>query len=61
MSVILDYPTLRMALMDRRDAYIEYAEKCSDPAIFDDKIKELEDAMKNLEGSEEVMILSRTV
>ena len=50
-----------MALMDRRDVYIGYSEKCSDPAIFVDKIQEIENVMKTLEGSEEVMILSRTL
>jgi hypothetical protein len=61
MSVILDYSTLRMALMDRRDVYIGYSEKCSDPDVFVDKIQEIENVMKTLEGSEEVMILSRTL
>ena len=61
MSAILDYATLRMALMDRRDVYIGYSEKCSDPAIFVDKIQEIENVMKTLEGSEEFMILSRTL
>jgi hypothetical protein len=64
MSVILDYSTLRMALMDRRDVYIGYSEKCSDPDVFRitvDKIQEIENVIKTLEGSEEVMILSRTL
>ena len=61
MSAILDYATLRMALMDRRDVYIDYSEKCSDPDIFVNKIQEIENVMKTLEGSEEVMILSRTL
>ena len=48
MSVILDYSTLRMALMDRRDVYIGYSEKCSDPDVFVDKIQEIENVIKTL-------------
>ena len=55
------YALINEINVDIEIGQIFYSEKCSDTAIFVDKIQEIENVMKTLEGSEEVMILSRTL
>jgi hypothetical protein len=56
MAVVLSGACVRMALMDRRSELIRCASITKD-STFDEKIKDLDDALMQIWDSKEVMIL----
>ena len=60
MTVTLRGSCVRMALMDRRTELIRCASITKD-STFDEKIKELDDALMQIWDSKEVMILPAEV